>query len=441
MDEACDGGIEPATPLQGDPSPLEPGDPCRIGAYDIVARLGAGGMGTVFLGRSASRDEVAVKLVHRHLVLDHEFRARFASEANAGLRLPAFCSAKVLATGEHAGQPYLVTEYIDGISLSRLIAQEGYFDLSALHSLAVGTISGIVAIHSADLVHRDIKPSNIIVTLGGVRIIDFGIARALDQTSGYTRTGIVMGSLGWAAPEQLEGTKPHPSMDIFAWGCVMAYAATGRHPFGPGGLDTRANRAFTAKPDLAGVPEPLRALVASALSKSPAGRPTAQHLLLALVGAAPIRGHRWSVASLAHPRRVVTALAVALPLAAVVAIGASMGLGSTGNDPPAPGSPRAPRVAITQTDDSTSGGQDTGGGPGRGDGPLPPARGDTPPVPGASSQVDGAVPTTSPGVGSSADPTQRAAASETTATATTPATTTTSHTPNPASSKNKSKNR
>ncbi|NNJ59779.1 MAG: serine/threonine protein kinase, partial [Dactylosporangium sp.] len=258
----------------------------------MLSRLGSGGMGTVYLGRSADHHDVAIKLVHPHLSADAEFRARFVSEANAGRRVPAFCSAPVLDTGTHEGRPYLVTEYIDGIPLSRFVAERGALDLPHLHALALGTAAGLAAIHGIGLVHRDIKPSNIVLTLGGVKIIDFGIARVLEETTGLTQTGIVMGSLGWAAPEQLEGAAPSPAMDVFAWGCVVAYAAAGKHPFGPGGVDTRAGRVLASPPELADVPGPVRALVESALGKKPAGRPTAEELLLALIGTAPSRRRR-----------------------------------------------------------------------------------------------------------------------------------------------------
>ncbi|MBT8227621.1 MAG: protein kinase [Dactylosporangium sp.] len=343
MDKAHDGddGIQPPV------SPPERGEPRQIGKYSILAKVGAGGMGTVFRGRSPDGENVAIKLVHQHLATDTEFRRRLTSEAAAGRRVPAFCSARVLDTGIHNDQPYLVTDYIDGIPLSRLVSAEGALDLPRVHALALGIAAGLAAIHNVELVHRDVKPSNIMLTMGGVRIIDFGIVRALDEAHGCTRTGIAMGSLGWAAPEQLEGTTPAPSMDIFSWGCVVAFAATAAHPFGPGGLNTRAQRMFTAQPLLTDVPEPLRPLVAWSLHREPASRPTAQELLLALISASPPAGaSRPKAARAGRPRKVLTALAVAAPLTAALAVGVA---GSpTGGDvhPPADRHPTtAPAVS------------------------------------------------------------------------------------------------
>jgi serine/threonine protein kinase len=326
--------------------PLETSDPRTIGSYEVVARLGFGGMGTVYLGRDQRERNVAIKLVHPHLASDPEFRARFAAEASAGQRLPAFCSARVIGVGNHEERPYLVAEYIEGAPLSRLVQDDGPLDLSSLHALALGTAAGLAAIHSAGLIHRDVKPSNIIMTLGGVRIIDFGIARALEDTSGYTRTGIVMGSLGWAAPEQLEGATPSPSMDIFGWGCVVGYAATGEHPFGgSGGPNTRAWRIVHGEPDTTGVPEPLRPLVASALSHVASERPSAERLLLALVGAAPSGLSTLSgpsapsdagprrLTSKNRPRRATGAFAVAVPLAVALIAGAAGAAGLQGAEP------------------------------------------------------------------------------------------------------------
>lgn len=304
---------------------LEPGDPRRVGEYDVLAQLGFGGMGTVYLGRSPSEELVAIKLVHRHLAVDAEFRARFTSEVAAGRRVPPFCSARVLDAGYHEGRPYLVTEYIDGVSLAQFVAEDGPLDLTGLHALALGTAAGLAAIHTVGLVHRDVKPSNIMMTLGGVRIIDFGIARALDDTAEYTRSGVVMGSLGWAAPEQLGGEGPSPAMDVFGWGCVIGFAATGEHPFGGADLNARAFQVLHGDPNLTGVPEPLRTLVAAALQRSPAHRPAAKDLLFSLVGAvaAPQRPKHLRTANM--PRRAAGVLAAAVPLALAVIVSAASG--------------------------------------------------------------------------------------------------------------------
>jgi serine/threonine protein kinase len=305
-----------------------------------------------------------------------------------------------------------VTEHIEGFSLSEYVSTHGPLDLPGLHAMALGTAAGLAAIHTAELVHRDLKPSNVMLTFGGVRIIDFGIARALDQTTGHTRTGIVMGSLGWAAPEQLEGATPTPAMDVFAWGCVVGYAATGLHPFGPGGLDTRANRILREQADLTGIPDPIRAIVGSALQRDPAARPTAQQILLALVGATPERSPKAGFTGSLfrrHPGAATFAWALPVTAALVMAIGAAAAteLGEpdrgTGNHRPSPSS----RSLVRQEESGQSGARNPDGSdlyrsgqPGNGGsgGVLPiPEAGASSPVPNvATSQAAGNVATTSP---------------------------------------------
>ena len=181
-----------------------------------------------------------------------------------------------------------------GTPLHKLVESEGPLDPPSVHNIAVGLAAGLTAIHDCDLVHRDLKPSNVIVTRGGVRIIDFGIARSVDVTSDFTTTGVVMGSLGWTSPEQLDAQDPIPAMDVFAWGCLIAYAATGKHPFGGGDAASRCWRILHAEPELDGLPPLLGELVRAALDRDTERRPTAQELLLGLVGATgpvvPVRG-------------------------------------------------------------------------------------------------------------------------------------------------------
>jgi hypothetical protein len=273
------------------------GDPRAIGGHRILGRLGVGGMATVYLGTSAGSGPeslVAVKLIHQHLAEDREFRARFAREVELAARVPAFCAAEVRGHGVHDDRPYLVTEFVPGTPLHKLVETEGALDPPTVHNIAVGLAAGLTAIHDCELVHRDLKPSNVIVTRGGVRIIDFGIARSVDVTSDFTTTGVVMGSLGWTSPEQLDAQDPIPAMDVFAWGCLIAYAATGRHPFGGGDAASRCWRILHAEPELDGLPPLLGELVRAALDRDTERRPTAQELLLGLVGATgpvvPARG-------------------------------------------------------------------------------------------------------------------------------------------------------
>jgi hypothetical protein len=239
-------------------------------------------MATVYLADDDGY--VALKLVHEHLAADAEFRARFKRETQLAARVPEYCTAALRDTGVYDDRPYLVTEYLAGMPLHRLVEDDGPLDPASVHNMAVGLAAALTAIHDCNLVHRDIKPSNVMVTMGGVRVIDFGIARTLDTTTDFTRTGFVMGSLGWTSPEQLDGRDPVPAMDVFAWGCVVAYASSGRHPFGGDDTTSRSWRILNADPDLSHLPASVADLVAAALDRDAERRPTAQELLLGLVG-------------------------------------------------------------------------------------------------------------------------------------------------------------
>lgn len=266
---------------------LRPGDPAAIGPYAVVGRLGSGGMGVVYLARDGAGRLVAVKVIRADLAANPEFRARFRREAEAARRVAAFCTARVLDAQLEGPSPYLVTEYIQGVRLDRAVAEAGALDVSSLEGLAVGVAAALAAIHAAGLVHRDLKPNNVILSSFGPRVIDFGIARALDAASGLTQTGAVLGSLGWMAPEQLTGQPATPAADVFAWGGLVLSAATGLPPFGSGAPEVMAYRILNQQPDLGAVPEGLRGLVAAALRKDPAQRPTARALLDRLLGGRP----------------------------------------------------------------------------------------------------------------------------------------------------------
>ncbi|MFI0355105.1 serine/threonine-protein kinase [Actinomadura sp. 9N407] len=265
--------------------PLEAGDPPMVGGYPLIGRIGAGGMGTVYLAREPGSDgRVAVKTIHPHLAADAAFRQRFRDEADLAGRVASFCTARVVAHGEEDGRPYIVSEYVGGMSLQHRISSGGPLPGADVHGVAVSVISALAAIHSAGLVHRDLKPANVMLTLSGCRVIDFGIARALDATSTLACTGTVLGTPGWMAPEVLRGGTATPAADIFAWGCLIAHAATGRLPFGDGQATAVAVRVMRAEPDLSGLPSSLLPAVRSALSKDPGRRPSAPNLLLGLVG-------------------------------------------------------------------------------------------------------------------------------------------------------------
>jgi serine/threonine protein kinase len=267
--------------MDGDIRPLEPADPRTVGGHTLLGRLGSGGMGTVYLGTDpVSGGRVAVKTIHPHLAGDESYRRRFKDEADLASRVASFCTARVLAHGEDDGRPYLVTDYVGGISLHQRLSSGGPLPPADLHGVAVGVASALAAIHAAGLVHRDLKPANVMLTLSGCRVIDFGIARSQDSGGVTAATGKVLGTPGWMAPEVLRGGPATPAADIFAWGCLIAHAGTGRMPFGG---DPAALRVTDAEPDLSGLPESLLPAVRSALSRDPADRPSASDLLLSLV--------------------------------------------------------------------------------------------------------------------------------------------------------------
>ncbi|MBQ0983011.1 serine/threonine protein kinase [Streptomyces sp. F63] len=261
---------------------LREGDPQRIGAYRLLGRLGAGGMGRVYLARSDRGRTAAVKLVRRELAAQGEFRDRFRREVRAARRVGGRWTAPVLDADTEAALPWVATGYIAGPSLQRLVGEHGPLPERSVRVLAASLAAALEDIHAAGLVHRDLKPSNVLVTIDGPRVIDFGIARALETATdgGPTRTGAMVGSPGFMAPEQVRGERITPACDVFCLGSVLVHAATGRTPFGGAESDVPAllYRIAREEPDLTGLPDGLRDLVTDCLRKDPAGRPAPAEL-------------------------------------------------------------------------------------------------------------------------------------------------------------------
>ncbi len=268
-----------------DSHPLRSGDPVELGGYEILGRLGEGGQGAVFLGRpagGAGADHVAIKLLHGGLAGDESARARFVRELEVAKRVARFCTAQVLDADVAGDQPYIVSEYVPGLSLFYVVRTEGPRTGGALERLAVSTLTALTAIHQAGIVHRDFKPRNVMMGPDGPRVIDFGVARALDAT-GETQN---VGTPAYMSPEHFTGEHVGRAADMFAWGTTMTFAATGRPAFGNDEMASVMHRILTGEPDLGDLPSPLRELVLACLSKEPAQRPTAREAQERLVGAA-----------------------------------------------------------------------------------------------------------------------------------------------------------
>ncbi len=265
---------------------LQPEDPRTIGPYRLLGQLGEGGMGRVYLGLSEGGRPVAVKVIRADLAADPDFRMRFRREVAAARKVNGLYTALVVDADPDADAPWLATAYVAGPSLAEAVRNHGALPVATMLTLAAGLAEGLAAIHAAGLVHRDLKPSNVLLAEDGPRVIDFGISRAAEATS-VTHTGLVIGSPGFLSPEQAQGHDVGPPTDVFSLGAVLAFAVTGRPPFGEGPTAALVYRVVHDPARLDQVPDQIRPLVERCLAKDPSQRPSARDLL-AEVGAAQL---------------------------------------------------------------------------------------------------------------------------------------------------------
>jgi eukaryotic-like serine/threonine-protein kinase len=262
------------------PKPLETGDPETLGRFELLARLGEGGQGIVYLGRGPGPGEerIAVKVLRSSV--DTEVLQRLARELEAIHKVQPFVTARVIEAATQGERRYIVSEFIDGPSLQERVDARGPLSEGELQRLAVGTATALTAIHGAGVVHRDFKPANVLLGPDGPRVVDFGIARLIEAP---TMTSGVIGTPSYISPEQLSGARPTSAVDIFAWAVTMIFAATGRPAFGGDSVMAVMHRILTEQPDVSGVPASLLPVIRDCLNKDPSRRPTARDLLLRLV--------------------------------------------------------------------------------------------------------------------------------------------------------------
>ncbi|MEV0591921.1 protein kinase domain-containing protein [Nonomuraea cavernae] len=263
-------------------SPLVAGDPGELGSFRLSGRIGEGGQGIVYLGVNEQDEQAAIKLLHIKFSGDTIARSRFARELKAAQRVASFCTARVIEADLDGDTPYIASEYIDGRALRDIVDDDGPLRGTALDRLAIGTATALTAIHHASIVHRDFKPDNVLIAADGPRVVDFGIARIIDSTG--TITSRAIGTPAYMAPEQIAGDDVGPFTDVFAWGATIAFAATGQTVFEGNSIAVVLNRILNHEVDVSMMPEPLRGVVRSALAKAPGERPSADQILLRLLG-------------------------------------------------------------------------------------------------------------------------------------------------------------
>jgi len=265
--------------------PLKPGDPPSAGGHRLLGRLGAGGMGVVYLARSTGGALVALKVIRAEYAADPDFRTRFRREAEAAGGLTGRWVVPVTAAEPEAHEPWLATGFVPGPSLAEAVTLHGPLPERTVRALGARLAEALTEVHAAGLVHRDVKPHNVLLALDGPRLIDFGIARSTTATA-LTATDVVIGSPGYLSPEQAQARSGDigPPSDVFSLGCVLAYAATGRRPFGTGTAAAIIFRTVHEEPDLDTAPWTLVPLLTGCLAKDPGARPTAREVRDALAG-------------------------------------------------------------------------------------------------------------------------------------------------------------
>ncbi|MDQ0841619.1 MULTISPECIES: serine/threonine-protein kinase [unclassified Streptomyces] len=256
-------------------------DPRVVGSFRLHRRLGAGGMGVVYLGSDRRGQRVALKVIRPDLAEDQEFRSRFAREVSAARRIRGGCTARLVAADLEADRPWFATQYVPGPSLHDKVVEEGPLRAADVAAVGAALSEGLVAVHEAGVVHRDLKPSNILLSPKGPRIIDFGIAWATGAST-LTHVGTAVGSPGFLAPEQVRGAAVTPATDVFALGATLAYAAMGDSPFGHGSSEVMLYRVVHEEPQLHGVHDALAPLVSACLAKDPEERPSTLQLSMRL---------------------------------------------------------------------------------------------------------------------------------------------------------------
>ncbi|MQA94271.1 MAG: protein kinase [Streptosporangiales bacterium] len=328
--------------------PLEPSDPRTIGPFPLLAQLGRGGMGRVYLGRAPDGSLVAIKVIHDTLAQNPRFRARFAREIEAAARVPEIHTPRVVQAGPDDTPPWMATAYIPAPSLQEAVDEHGPLSHRAALFLAARLAAGLAAIHASGLVHRDLTPRNVLLAIDQPKIIDFGIARVMDA-SRLTAQGSLLGTYAYMSPEQLSREQVGPPSDVFSLGSLLAFAASGRSPFLDETIPPTINSVDADPPEFPRLPDgDLRELVVRCLRKEPAQRPRPEEIVALLE-------HRWPEDDGWLPARIVGMIVEKEREAARLAKGESLGLlssaadaGEPGRTPPVPaggeppGPPRTP---------------------------------------------------------------------------------------------------